>query len=126
MAPAKRKAGAATQTASKKTQKTQKKGKGKAKRREVQVPVDEAFSDCIGAEVFISDDGTIHDASLNQTNIGDNNNKVSPIASKLYLANVVVLLPSIAQVQGLWQILHPYPLGQGWRVRSNENNGSFR
>lgn len=78
MAPAKRKAGAAAQTASKKTQKTQKKGKAKPKRRELQVPVDEAFSDCSGAEVLIADDGTIHDASLNQTNIGDNNNKVSP------------------------------------------------
>jgi poly [ADP-ribose] polymerase 2/3/4 len=76
MAPAKRKAGAATQTASKKTQKTQKKGKAKPKRHQVQVPVDEAFDGCADAVVFISDDGTIHDASLNQTNIGDNNNKV--------------------------------------------------
>ena len=78
MAPAKRKAGAATQNASKKTMKTQKKGKAKPKRREVQVPVDEAFRDCPRAEVLVSDDGTIYDASLNQTNIGDNNNKVSP------------------------------------------------
>src|ERR1700754_3480587 len=75
MAPAKRKAGAATQTASKKIQKTQKKGKSKPKPREIHVPVDEAFSECSGAEVVISDDGTIYDASMNQTNVGDNNNK---------------------------------------------------
>ena len=29
-----------------------------------------------GAKVFIDDDGIIYDASLNQTNIGGNNNKV--------------------------------------------------
>ena len=29
------------------------------------------------AKVFIDDDGIIFDASLNQTNIGGNNNKVS-------------------------------------------------
>jgi poly [ADP-ribose] polymerase len=88
MAPAKRKAGAATQTASKKTQKTTAKGKGKAKRREIQVPVDDAFSECAGAEVFIGDDGTIYDASLNQTNIGDNNNKVRMTVEYLSNTNV--------------------------------------
>jgi poly [ADP-ribose] polymerase 2/3/4 len=74
MAPAKRKAAAATQTAPKKTQKTQKKGKGKAKPK-IQVPIDDAFSSNHPANVYIADDGTIYDASLNQTNTQDNNNK---------------------------------------------------
>lgn len=75
MAPAKRKAAAATQTAPKKNPKTQKKGKAKAKPKEIQVPVDDAFSEDVNAQVYVSDDGTIYDASLNQTNVGDNNNK---------------------------------------------------
>ena len=95
---AKRKAGAATQTASKKTQKTQRKSRAKPKRREVQVPVDEHFGGCINAEVFISDDDVIHDASLNQTNIGDNNNKVSQTLMWLRRSNIIVLLPSTTQV----------------------------
>ncbi len=111
MAPAKRKAGVATQTASKKTQKTQKNSKSKPKRREIQVPVDEAFSGCAGAEVVISDDGTIHDASLNQTNIGDNNNKVSHLPGSLRVTDKSVLLSPTPQVQEMRQVLYPHTLG---------------
>ncbi len=71
MAPAKRKQGAGVQSGSKKTQR---KGKSKAK-QQVEVPIDEAFDEEVNASVYIDDDETIFDASLNQTNIGDNNNK---------------------------------------------------
>ncbi|RMZ90147.1 hypothetical protein DV736_g2617, partial [Chaetothyriales sp. CBS 134916] len=71
MAPAKRKQGAGVQSASKKAQR-QDKSKAKV---EVEVPIDDAFSEELSASVYIDDDGTIFDASLNQTNIGNNNNK---------------------------------------------------
>ena len=35
-----------------------------------------------GAKVYIDDDGIIYDASLNQTNIGGNNNKVDRFQSR--------------------------------------------
>lgn len=34
------------------------------------------FTSSYRVSVFIDEDGIIHDASLNQTNIGNNNNKV--------------------------------------------------
>lgn len=78
------------------------KGKGKAKQqkqdgqkaisRDIDVPVDEGYDDrgkwlclrrrpslkCLqgNVKVYVDDDGIIYDASLNQTNIGGNNNKV--------------------------------------------------
>jgi hypothetical protein len=126
MAPAKRKAGAATQMASKKAQKTQKKGKSKPKRREFQVPVDETFNECRGAEVYISDDDTIYDASLNQTNVGDNNNKVGSSTYFLNIADEAVLFPPTSEVQGLRQVLHPYSVGQSWRIWPVQDHGSNR
>ncbi|KAL8696901.1 MAG: hypothetical protein Q9201_007420 [Fulgogasparrea decipioides] len=60
-------------------------GKGKAKQpkqdgqkaisRDIDVPIDEGFHESANAKVYVSDDGIIYDASLNQTNIGGNNNK---------------------------------------------------
>lgn len=47
----------------------------KAVSHDINVPIDEGFKG--QAKVYIDDnDGTIFDASLNQTNIGGNNNKV--------------------------------------------------
>ncbi|KAI4287708.1 MAG: hypothetical protein L6R35_003033 [Caloplaca aegaea] len=61
------------------------KGKGKAKQqkqdgqkaisRDIDVPVDEGYDDRGNVKVYVDDDGIIYDASLNQTNIGGNNNK---------------------------------------------------
>ncbi|KAL8725532.1 MAG: hypothetical protein Q9166_007286 [cf. Caloplaca sp. 2 TL-2023] len=45
----------------------------KAVSHDINVPIDEGFHE--DAIVYIDDDGIIHDASLNQTNIGGNNNK---------------------------------------------------
>ncbi|KAL8737665.1 MAG: hypothetical protein Q9181_001455 [Wetmoreana brouardii] len=60
-------------------------GKGKAKQpkqdgqkaisRDIDVPIDEGFDESVNAQVYVDDDGIIYDASLNQTNIGGNNNK---------------------------------------------------
>lgn len=47
----------------------------KAVSHEIEVPIDEGFKED-AAKVYIDDDGIIFDASLNQTNIGGNNNKV--------------------------------------------------
>lgn len=46
----------------------------KAVSHDIDVPIDEGFKD--DAKVYIDGDGTIFDVSLNQTNIGGNNNKV--------------------------------------------------
>lgn len=57
----------------------------KAVSHDIDVPIDEGFSESTNAIVYIDDDGIIYDASLNQTNIGGNNNKVcrlSPVDSK--------------------------------------------
>ncbi|KAL8689027.1 MAG: hypothetical protein Q9218_005205 [Villophora microphyllina] len=74
------------------------KGKGKAKQpkqegqkaisHDIEVPIDEGFNEAsevirpvaelqakVNAKVYIDDEGIIYDASLNQTNIGGNNNK---------------------------------------------------
>ncbi|MDI1486791.1 MAG: hypothetical protein OHK93_006053 [Ramalina farinacea] len=57
------------------TQSKQPKQEGqKAVSHDVNIPLDEGFHDDPTAKVFI-DDGIIFDASLNQTNIGGNNNK---------------------------------------------------
>ncbi|KAL8711667.1 MAG: hypothetical protein Q9225_007085 [Loekoesia sp. 1 TL-2023] len=60
-------------------------GKGKAKQpkqdgqkavsHEIDVPIDEGFNQGVSAKVYVDDEGIIYDASLNQTNIGGNNNK---------------------------------------------------
>ncbi|KAL9100508.1 MAG: hypothetical protein Q9163_004131 [Psora crenata] len=47
----------------------------KAVSREIYVPVDEGFQENGDAKVYIDDTGIIYDASLNQTNIKNNNNK---------------------------------------------------
>ena len=47
----------------------------KAVSHEIDVPIDEGFKEA-DVKVYIDDDGIIFDASLNQTNIGGNNNKV--------------------------------------------------
>ena len=46
----------------------------KAVSHDIEVPIDEGFKE--DAKVYIDGDGIIYDASLNQTNIGGNNNKV--------------------------------------------------
>ncbi|KAL8934170.1 MAG: hypothetical protein Q9211_005374 [Gyalolechia sp. 1 TL-2023] len=60
-------------------------GKGKAKQpkqegqkavsHEIDIPIDEGFSQGFNPKVYVDDDGIIYDVSLNQTNIGGNNNK---------------------------------------------------
>ncbi|KAG8534078.1 uncharacterized protein KY384_000921 [Bacidia gigantensis] len=47
----------------------------KAVSHDINVPLDEGFKDDINARIYIDDEGVIFDASLNQTNIGGNNNK---------------------------------------------------
>ena len=49
----------------------------KAVSHDINVPLDEGFNGT--GKVYLDDDGIIHDASLNQTNIGGNNNKVTSI-----------------------------------------------
>lgn len=46
----------------------------KAISHDINIPLDEGFNE--DAKVYIDGDGIIFDASLNQTNIGGNNNKV--------------------------------------------------
>ncbi|OTB06558.1 hypothetical protein M426DRAFT_9690 [Hypoxylon sp. CI-4A] len=47
-----------------------------AKSRDVRIPLDEGAEHSLAAyEVYIDDDGVIYDASLNQTNASNNNNK---------------------------------------------------
>ncbi len=47
----------------------------KAVSHDIDVPLDEGFHGAAN-KVYIDDEGIIYDASLNQTNIGGNNNKV--------------------------------------------------
>ncbi|KAL8647362.1 MAG: hypothetical protein Q9226_006459 [Calogaya cf. arnoldii] len=70
--PRKRKA-SPKQAAPKAPAKQQKQDGQKAVSHDINVPLDEGFHD--DACVYIDDDGIIYDASLNQTNIGGNNNK---------------------------------------------------
>ncbi|KAL8765062.1 MAG: hypothetical protein Q9194_006698 [Teloschistes cf. exilis] len=61
------------------------KGKGKVKQpkhegqkavsHDIDVPIDEGYKGAMNVKVYIDDEGIIHDASLNQTNISGNNNK---------------------------------------------------
>ncbi|KAL8838167.1 MAG: hypothetical protein Q9176_005250 [Flavoplaca citrina] len=70
--PRKRKA-SPKQPVQKAPAKQQKQDGQKAVSHDIAVPLDEGFHD--DAMVYIDDDGIIYDASLNQTNIGGNNNK---------------------------------------------------
>ncbi|KAL8866820.1 MAG: hypothetical protein Q9198_008745, partial [Flavoplaca austrocitrina] len=70
--PRKRKA-SPKQPVQKAPAKQQKQDGQKAVSHDIVVPLDEGFHD--DAMVYIDDDGIIYDASLNQTNIGGNNNK---------------------------------------------------
>ncbi|KAL8980409.1 MAG: hypothetical protein Q9205_004495 [Flavoplaca limonia] len=70
--PRKRKA-SPKQPVQKAPAKKQKQDGQKAVSHDIVVPLDEGFHD--DAMVYIDDDGIIYDASLNQTNIGGNNNK---------------------------------------------------
>ena len=49
----------------------------KAVSHDINVPLDEGFNGT--GKVYLDDDGIIYDASLNQTNIGGNNNKVTSV-----------------------------------------------
>lgn len=51
----------------------------KAVSHDTDVPIDEGFKET--AKVYIDNEGIIFDASLNQTNIGGNNNKVCHLIS---------------------------------------------
>ncbi|KAK0263671.1 hypothetical protein LTS09_002022 [Friedmanniomyces endolithicus] len=46
-----------------------------SKKPEVNVPLDEGFSAAAGSKVFVDEDGTIFDASMNQSQVAKNNNK---------------------------------------------------
>ncbi|KAL8852744.1 MAG: hypothetical protein Q9221_002374 [Calogaya cf. arnoldii] len=70
--PRKRKA-SPKQATPKAPAKQQKQDGQKAVSHDINVPLDEGFHN--DAKVYIDDDGIIYDASLNQTNIGGNNNK---------------------------------------------------
>ncbi|KAI4273525.1 MAG: hypothetical protein L6R38_006326 [Xanthoria sp. 2 TBL-2021] len=70
--PRKRKA-SPKQAVQKAPAKQQKQDGQKAVSHDINVPLDEGFQD--DAIVYIDDDDIIYDASLNQTNIGGNNNK---------------------------------------------------
>ena len=70
--PPKRKA-PGKQTAKAKAKQPKQDGQ-KAVSHDINVPLDEGFNE--DAKVYIDDNGIIFDASLNQTNIGGNNNKV--------------------------------------------------
>lgn len=48
------------------------------------------------SKVYIDDDGIIHDASLNQTNIGGNNNKVSDMDSCDGCTGLMTVVLSVA------------------------------
>ncbi|KAI4216780.1 MAG: hypothetical protein LQ351_000729 [Letrouitia transgressa] len=71
--PPKRKASAKQD--SKKNVKQPKQDGQKAISHDIDVPIDEGFQEDGDAKVYVDDDGIIFDASLNQTNIGGNNNK---------------------------------------------------
>ncbi|MCJ1228206.1 hypothetical protein MMC12_004867 [Toensbergia leucococca] len=61
--------------ASKDTTKQPKQDGQKAISHDIDVPIDEGFKEDGDAKIYIDDDEIIFDASLNQTNIGGNNNK---------------------------------------------------
>jgi len=71
----------------------------KAVSHDLNVPIDEGFN--LSAKVYIDDDGVIFDASLNQTNIGDNNNKVYPLRFLIQrtLAEISVVLQTAASLR---------------------------
>ncbi|KAK0279011.1 hypothetical protein LTR35_008746 [Friedmanniomyces endolithicus] len=46
-----------------------------SKKPEVNVPLDEGFAAAAGSKVFVDEDGTIYDASMNQSQVAKNNNK---------------------------------------------------
>ncbi|KAL8810323.1 MAG: hypothetical protein Q9200_002678 [Gallowayella weberi] len=83
--PAKRKASAKQAKEDKAPVKQAKQDGQKAVSHDINVPLDEGFYDA-NAQVYIDDDGIIYDASLNQTNIGGNNNKFYRV-QLLYKAN---------------------------------------
>ena len=88
------------------SKKQQKQDGQKAISHDIDVPIDEGFQQdgkhlmqvnlspkspslkliLGGAKVFIDDDGIIYDASLNQTNIGGNNNKVCCALQLIWIA----------------------------------------
>ncbi|KAI4164837.1 MAG: hypothetical protein LQ342_001470 [Letrouitia transgressa] len=72
--PPKRKASAKQD--SKKNVKQPKQEGQKAISHDIDIPIDEGFQEDGDAKVYVDDDGIIFNASLNQTNIGGNNNKV--------------------------------------------------
>ena len=70
----------------------------KAVSHDINVPLDEGFNE--DGKVYIDDDGIIFDASLNQTNIGGNNNKVySHLNAMLNGSKIFPVLPAPALVQ---------------------------
>ena len=77
--PAKRKNAGKQDTGSKAKQSKQ--DGQKAVSHDIEVPIDEGFKEA-NVKVHIDDEGIIFDASLNQTNIGGNNNKVCDLASQ--------------------------------------------
>ncbi|KAK0279647.1 hypothetical protein LTR35_008370, partial [Friedmanniomyces endolithicus] len=46
-----------------------------SKKPEIHVPLDEGFPAAAGSKVFVDEDGTIYDASMNQSQVAKNNNK---------------------------------------------------
>ncbi|KAL9618398.1 MAG: hypothetical protein Q9160_006906 [Pyrenula sp. 1 TL-2023] len=47
----------------------------KAVSHDIEIPIDEGFDAASDCKVYIGDDDIIYNATLNQTNVGDNNNK---------------------------------------------------
>ena len=72
--PAKRKNTGKQQASNGKAKQPKQDGQ-KAVSHDIDVPIDEGFHQAV-VKVYIDDEGIIYDASLNQTNIGGNNNKV--------------------------------------------------
>ncbi|KAL9112482.1 MAG: hypothetical protein Q9227_003324 [Pyrenula ochraceoflavens] len=72
--PAKRKQGAAA-SAGKGKKKQAKQSGQKAPSRKLDIPVDEGFGAGSDCHVYVDDDGVIFNGTLNQTNVGNNNNK---------------------------------------------------
>lgn len=91
-------------------------------RKDLNIPLDEGFSGPANT-VYVDDDGIIYDASLNQTNIGDNANKVasgqSPTLIRIFGSLTVIVLPPATTPR--WgqedaQVLRAHSLGSCWRV----------
>ena len=71
------------QAASKQAQpskKQQKQDGQKAISKDINVPIDEGFNESANVGIYVDDDDLIYDASLNQTNVGGNNNKVGHLS----------------------------------------------